>query len=99
MTVHHGRATDPAADSAERPPSERSEAEAPTRTDLQMKRTDGDALTSTTDQLDPSRASDWAALHAELAPLLPATAPRRTPRNAVGRSATSRGEASATKAR
>ncbi|MFG1658285.1 hypothetical protein ACGFIY_17335 [Micromonospora chersina] len=95
---NHGKATDPAAQSAERPPSERSEAEAPDRTDLQMKRTDGDALTSTTDQPDPSRASDWAALHAELAPLLPATAPRRTPRNAVGRSAASRGEASATTA-
>lgn len=94
--VHHGKATDPVADSAERPPSERSEAEVPDRTDLQMKRTDGDALTSTADQPDPSRASDWAALQAELAPLLPATAPRRTPRNAVGRSATSRGEASAT---
>ncbi|TYB39234.1 hypothetical protein FXF50_08295 [Micromonospora sp. AP08] len=94
--VQHVNATEQTADSAERPPSERSEAEAPDRTDLQMKRADGAGITSTTDQPDPSRASDWAALHAELAPLLPATAPRRTPRNAVGRSATGRGQASAT---
>ncbi|MET8907923.1 hypothetical protein [Micromonospora sp. NPDC004551] len=94
--VHHVKATEQAADSAERLPSERTEAETPDRTALQMKRTDGDPLTSSTDQPDPSRASDWAALHAELAPLLPATAPRRTARNTVGRSATGRGETSAT---
>jgi hypothetical protein len=94
--VQHVNATEQTAASAERPPPERSEAQAPDRTGLQMKRADGDALTSTTEQPDPSRDSDWAALHAELAPLLPATAPRRTPRNAVGRSATSRGQASAT---
>ncbi|KAB1916351.1 hypothetical protein [Micromonospora sp. AMSO31t] len=94
--VQHVSATEQTADSAERPGSERSEAVTPDRTDLQMERSDRDGLTSTADQPDPSRASDWAALHAELAPLLPATAPRRTPRNAVGRSATSRGDASST---
>ncbi|MEU2171538.1 hypothetical protein ACH47V_31300 [Micromonospora chersina] len=88
-------AIDQAANSTEGPASERSHAATPDRTDRQMERSDG-GITSTTDQPDPSRASDWAALHAELAPLLPATAPRRTPRNAVGRSATSRGEASST---
>jgi hypothetical protein len=93
--VQHVNATEQAADGAERPASERSETVTPDRTDLQMERSEGDGLTSTTDQPDPSRASDWAALHAELAPLLPATAPRRTPRNAVGRAATSREEASA----
>ncbi|WP_146167623.1 hypothetical protein [Micromonospora sp. MH33] len=94
--VQHVDATEQAAASAERPPSERSQAVTPDRTDLQMERSESDGLASTTDQPDPSRASDWAALHAELAPLLPATAARRTPRNAVGRSATSRGETSST---
>ncbi|MFC4016989.1 hypothetical protein ACFOW4_03390 [Micromonospora sp. GCM10011542] len=56
-------------------------------------------VASTTDQPDPPPASDWAALHAELAPLLPAAPSRRTPRNTAGRSTTSRAEApSATEA-
>ncbi|MGW5671824.1 hypothetical protein [Micromonospora sp. NPDC003776] len=93
--VQHVNATEKAADSTERPASERPEAVPADRTDLQMEQSERDRLPSTIDQPDPSRASDWAALHAELAPLLPATAPRRAPRNAVGRAAASRGEASA----
>ncbi|MGQ5265124.1 hypothetical protein ACTWLT_30675 [Micromonospora sp. ZYX-F-536] len=78
-----GDAVQHAGDGAERPGSERSEG--------------AGQLTSTTDQPDPPRASDWAALHAELAPLLPAAAPpRRTPRSTAGRSAVSRAESPST---
>ncbi|MEH0934477.1 hypothetical protein [Micromonospora psammae] len=91
--VQQASATEQAGDGAERPGSERSPA-TPHRTDRQVERS-GSAgqLTSTTDQPEPPRASDWAALHAEIAPLLPAAAPRRTPRNTAGRSATNRAEA------
>ncbi|MCW3819037.1 hypothetical protein ONA91_31825 [Micromonospora sp. DR5-3] len=86
-----------ARDGAERPGGERSRAAALDRTDRKSEQSDSRGQsTSTTNQLDPPRASDWAALHAELAPLLPAAAPRRTPRNTPDRSATSRAEASAT---
>lgn len=95
--VQQGNATEQAGDGAERPGSERSRAATPDRTDRQLKRSESTGqLTSTTDQPDPPRASDWAALHAELAPLLPAAAPRRTPRNTPDRSATSRAEAPST---
>ncbi|MEH0826068.1 MULTISPECIES: hypothetical protein [unclassified Micromonospora] len=90
-------ATEQAGDGAERPGSERSPAVTPHRTDRQLEGSENTVqLTSTTDQPDPPRASDWAALHAEIAPLLPAAAPRRTPRNVAGRSATSRAEAPST---
>lgn len=95
--VQQGNATEQAGDGAERPGSERSRAATPDRTDRQLKRSESTGqLTSTTDQSAPPRASDWAALHAELAPLLPAAAPRRTPRNTPARSATSRAEAPST---
>lgn len=84
-------------DGDERPGSERSRAVTPDRTDRQSERSeDTGQLTSTTDQPDPPPASDWAALHAELAPLLPAAPSRRTPRNTAGRSATSRAESPST---
>ncbi|GHJ56882.1 hypothetical protein Nm8I071_61890 [Nonomuraea sp. TT08I-71] len=89
----HAIDTEHAADDAEQPGSEPSRTATPDRADPQLERTGGHP-TSTTDQTDPPRASDWAALHAELAPLLPAAAPRRTPRNTSGRSTTSRAEAS-----
>ncbi|SCL27273.1 Protein of unknown function [Micromonospora rhizosphaerae] len=93
--VQQASATEQAGDGAEQHGSERSRAATADRTDRQMEGSDSTGqLTSATDQPDPPRASDWAALHAELAPLLPATAPRRTPRNGAGRSATSRAEAS-----
>ncbi|GAA1899118.1 hypothetical protein [Asanoa iriomotensis] len=91
--VAQAAATAQARDGAERPGSERSPAARPDRTDRQVEDNTGQ-LTSTTDQPDPPRASDWAALQAELAQLLPATAPRRTPRNGAGRSATGPMEAS-----
>ncbi|GAA4572167.1 hypothetical protein GCM10023176_34480 [Micromonospora coerulea] len=95
--VQQANATEQAGDGAERPGSERSRAATLDRTDRQLERSDSTGHpTSTTDQPDPPRASDWAALHAELAPLLPAATPRRTPRNTAGRSATSRAEASST---
>ncbi|WP_346533249.1 hypothetical protein [Micromonospora sp. DPT] len=95
--VQQGNATEEAGDGAERPGSERSGAATPDRTDRQLKRSESaDQLTSTTDQPDPPRASDWAALHAEIAPLLPAAAPRRTSRNTPDRAATSRAEAPST---
>jgi hypothetical protein len=90
-------ATEQAGDGAERPGSERPQAATPDRADRQLERPESTRqLTSTTDRTDPPRASDWAALHAEIAPLLPAAAPRRTPRNTAGRSATSRAEAPST---
>ncbi|MFC8615418.1 hypothetical protein ACFT9M_03210 [Micromonospora purpureochromogenes] len=92
-------ATEQAGDGAEPPGSERSRAVTPDRTDRQLERSESTGQpTSTTDQSDPPRASDWAALHAEIAPLLPAAAPRRTPRNTAGRSATSRADAPSTTA-
>lgn len=95
--VGQGNATDQAGNGAERPGSERSRAATPDRTDRQLKRSESTGQrTSTTDQSDPPRVSDWAALHAELAPLLPAAAPRRTSRNTPDRSATSRAEAPST---
>ncbi|MBM0226208.1 hypothetical protein [Micromonospora sp. ATA51] len=95
--ARQANATEQAADGAERPGSERSRAATRDRTDRQLERSESTGqLTSTTDQPDPPRASDWAALHAELAPLLPAAAPRRTPRNTPERSATSRAEAPST---
>lgn len=95
--VQHLTATERAADGAERPAAQPSEAVRPDRTDPQRERSESEELTSTTDQPDPSRASDWAALHAELAPLLPATASRRTPRNAVGRAGNNRGDEPSTR--
>ncbi|MFY1616350.1 hypothetical protein [Micromonospora sp. WMMD736] len=95
--VQQAGAAEQAGDGAERPGSERSRAATPDRADQQLERSEsGGQLTSTSDQSDPPRASDWAALHAEIAPLLPAAAPRRTPRNTAGRSATSRAEAPST---
>ncbi|SCF10354.1 Protein of unknown function [Micromonospora purpureochromogenes] len=95
--VPQANAAEQAGDGAGRPGSERSRAATPDRTERQLERSEStDQLTSTTDQPDPPRASDWAALHAEIAPLLPAAAPRRTPRNAAGRSATSQPEAPST---
>ncbi|MGN9891936.1 hypothetical protein [Micromonospora sp. L31] len=95
--VQQAGATEQAGDDAERLGSERSRGATPDRTDRQLERSESTGqLTSTTDQPDPPRASDWAALHAEIAPLLPAAAPRRTPRNTAGRSATSRAEALST---
>ncbi|NYF59959.1 hypothetical protein [Micromonospora purpureochromogenes] len=95
--VPQANAAEQAGDGAERPGSERSRAATPDRTDRQLERSESTGeLTSTTDQPDPPRASDWAALHAEIAPLLPAAAPRRTPRNTAGRSATSQAEAPST---
>ncbi|MER7894225.1 hypothetical protein ABTX15_30865 [Micromonospora sp. NPDC094482] len=92
-----GDGVEQAGDGDERPGSERSRAVTPDRSDRQFERSEGTGqLTSTTDQPDPPPASDWAALHAELAPLLPAAAPRRTPRNTTGRSATSRAESPST---
>ncbi|MEV0724286.1 hypothetical protein AB0I37_16090 [Micromonospora purpureochromogenes] len=91
--VPQGNATEEAGDGAERPGSERSRAATPDRTDRQLKRSES---SSTTDPSDPPRASEWAALHAELAPLLPAAAARRTPRNTPDRSATGRAEAPST---
>ncbi|MFE9193501.1 hypothetical protein ACFYL6_28275 [Micromonospora sp. NPDC007208] len=96
-TVQQAGATEQAGDGAERPGSERPRAATPDRADQQLERSESAGqLTSTTDQSAPPRASDWAALHAEIAPLLPAAAPRRTPRNTAGRSATSRAEAPST---
>ncbi|MEH1057243.1 hypothetical protein V6U89_18825 [Micromonospora sp. CPCC 206171] len=95
--VEQADATEQAGDGAEQPGSERSRAATPDRTVRQLERAESTGqLTSTTDQADPPRASDWAALHAEIAPLLPAAAPRRTARNTAGRSATSRAEAPST---
>ncbi|MGI5521468.1 hypothetical protein ACQEUX_10965 [Micromonospora sp. CA-259024] len=95
--IEQANATDQSGDGAERPGSERSRAATPDRTDRRLKRSEGTGqVTSTTDQPDPPRASDWAALHAELAPLLPAAPPRRTPRNTAGRAAASRAESPAT---
>ncbi|MEU5789579.1 hypothetical protein ABZ754_17835 [Micromonospora purpureochromogenes] len=95
--VQQANATEQAGDGAERPGSERSRAATPHRTERQSERSESTGqLTSTTDQPDPPRASDWAALHAEIAPLLPAAAPRRTPRSTAGRSATSRAETPST---
>ncbi|MFF5173236.1 hypothetical protein ACFY3U_11420 [Micromonospora sp. NPDC000089] len=45
---------------------------------------------SSAEQPQPPRASDWAALHAELAPLLPPAAPRRAARGAADRTTTGR---------
>ncbi|MFC0506628.1 hypothetical protein [Micromonospora costi] len=47
------------------------------RTDRQQDRAESGGEASTTGQADAARVSGWAALHAELAPLLPA-APRRS---------------------
>ncbi|MEU8299597.1 hypothetical protein AB0C04_20240 [Micromonospora sp. NPDC048909] len=92
-----GDAVQQAGDGDERPGSEQSRAVTSDRTDRRLERSDSTGqLTSTTDQPDPPPASDWAALHAELAPLLPAAPPRRTPRNTAGRSATSRAESPST---
>ncbi|MCM0673717.1 hypothetical protein NCC78_03190 [Micromonospora phytophila] len=95
--VQQANGTEQAGDGDERPGSERSRAVTPDRTDRQVERSESTGqVTSTTDQPDPLPASDWAALHAELAPLLPAAPPRRTPRNTAGRSATSRAEGPST---
>ncbi|PWR12598.1 hypothetical protein DKT68_02880 [Micromonospora acroterricola] len=92
-----GDAVQPAGDGDERPRSERSRSVTPDRTDRQLGRSEGAGqVASTTDQPDPPPASDWAALHAELAPLLPAAPPRRTPRTTAGRSASSRAGAPST---
>ncbi|MGW3614958.1 hypothetical protein ACWD6N_35045 [Micromonospora sp. NPDC005163] len=92
-----GDAVQQAGDGAKGSGSERHRSMTPDRTDRQVERSEGTGqVTSTTDQPDPPRASDWAALQAELAPFLPATPPRRTPRNTAGRSATSRGGAPST---
>ncbi|MGK5440447.1 hypothetical protein ACSNN7_01250 [Micromonospora sp. URMC 105] len=89
--------TEQAGDGAERPRSERFPAVTPDLTDRRSEPSESTGQpTSTTDQPDPPRASDWAALHAEIAPLLPAAAPRRTPRNTAGRSTTSRAETPST---
>ncbi|MEV1328506.1 hypothetical protein AB0J20_02880 [Micromonospora costi] len=97
-TIHVGSPAEPAdtrpeqaRDGAGRSGSDRSRAT--DRTDRQQDRPEsGGDGPSTTDQADSARVSGWAALHAELAPLLPA-APRR-PRNTPDRPAT--GPASST---
>jgi hypothetical protein len=90
-----GDAVEQAGDGDERPGSDLSRTVTPDRRDRQVERPDGAGrLTSGTDQPDPSPASDWAALHAELAPLLPAAPPRRT--RTAGRAATSRADAPST---
>ncbi|MEV4656614.1 hypothetical protein [Micromonospora sp. NPDC049301] len=92
-----GDSAQQAGDGAERPESERSRAVTPDRAGRQVERSEGTGQpTSTTDQSDPPRASEWAALHAELAPLLPAAPARRTPRSTAGRSAISRAESPST---
>ncbi|MBQ0906820.1 hypothetical protein [Micromonospora sp. U21] len=97
VAVQQADTTELAGDGAERPGSERSRAVTPDRTDRQLERSEStDHITSTTDHPDPPRTSDWAALHAEIAPLLPAAAPRRSPRNTAGRSASSRAQAPST---
>ncbi|MET8234676.1 hypothetical protein ABZS77_28770, partial [Micromonospora sp. NPDC005298] len=81
------------ADGPERPTARRSRA-TPERGGQPATRSDAsDQTTSTAEQ---PRASEWAALHAELAPLLPAAAPRRTTRTTADRSDTGRSEASPT---
>ncbi|MBM0235251.1 hypothetical protein JNW91_27730, partial [Micromonospora sp. STR1_7] len=83
-------------DGIERPTARRSRA-TPDRGGQQAGRSENTGQTvSTSEQPDPPRASDWAALHAELAPLLPAAAPRRTTRNTPDRSDVSRAEAPST---
>ncbi|SNS98273.1 hypothetical protein SAMN05421812_102618 [Asanoa hainanensis] len=92
--VQQANATAQAGEGAERSGSDRSPVATPGRTDRHVEGSDSTGqLTSTTDQPAPPR-SDWAALQAELAQLLPATGPRRTPRNGAGRSATGPVEAS-----
>ncbi|MFF5056992.1 hypothetical protein ACFY1S_27775 [Micromonospora sp. NPDC000663] len=77
-------------DGADRPTARRSRA-TPDRGGQPATRPENpDRAASTGDQPDPPRASDWAALHAELAPLLPAAAPRRTTRTTPDRSDASR---------
>ncbi|MBM0255653.1 hypothetical protein [Micromonospora sp. 4G55] len=96
--VQQANATEQAGDGAERPGPDRSRAAMPDPGGQQLERSESTGqLTSTTDQSDPPPASGWAALHAEIAPLLPAAAPRRTPRSTSDRLATSRAEASSTK--
>ncbi|MFJ6167727.1 hypothetical protein ACIQH6_21575 [Micromonospora orduensis] len=79
-------------DRAERPAARRSRATADRGGQPATRPEAPEQTAPTGDQPDPPRASDWAALHAELAPLLPAAAPRRTTRNTADRSDASRVE-------
>ncbi|WBB68376.1 hypothetical protein [Micromonospora sp. WMMD812] len=95
--VQRASAAQQEAAGAERGAAEGLRAVTPDRTDGPSERPESPSqLTSTTDQPDTPRTSGWAALQAELAPLLPAAAPRRTSRNTPARSATGRTEASST---
>ncbi|MDG4757390.1 hypothetical protein [Micromonospora sp. WMMD710] len=91
-TVEPLKPTEPTADGVERPPARRSRSTSDRGAQQTTRADTTERTASAADQADPPRASDWAALHAELAPLLPAAAPRRATRTTADRPDATRAE-------